>query len=223
LKLSELDWKTRSNDSPLGAHWRFTACVVIGMIVATLVLWRVFPYTHGFMKLWMGVTIGTFAGGLFGAFWQLRDPARIPRTSGRLLASSIVGAGMFAAVAVFFLAPLMRVQERELATVHALRADDIAVLRIEPVAGTAPRVVGAEGIAAFARLAAAGELYYPSHEICDTRFILHFVFKSGEESSRSACVPERHPRDLVLGRGQAEVLLPHAAAWAETAASADLP
>jgi hypothetical protein len=221
----EMDWDTPLKRAKTGYHWRVILCAAIGAVVATTIWNTRFPHTHGFEKLWMGMTTGSSIGAIVGAAWQLRIVARRPLTSGWLLASCILGWGAFGLVSVFDMAPDMQSQELERSKIRSLVASNISVISLDLGHGNVRQLTSRDTLTSFVVLTSQAELYYPSHESCGSDFEMTIILRRGSPLKFTGCVPEQHPNDLLLSFSTSStirnVIVPSGRVWLTRIAATD--
>jgi hypothetical protein len=215
--IRELNWNSRVKDASLLRHWRVSACAAAGAFIAIAVWHALFPHCFWFIKLWAGVVTGSFVGTVAGTIWQLWNPERRLKTSGRFLVASVVSGAVFATVSICMLLPDFQAQESERAKIRSLVANDITSISVSVLRDSSYVVENGNAIASFVNLARDAELFFPSHESSKTELQLVIHFKNGAAIGYKGRIPERHPSDLALEfRGYFaldEIIVPGGAGW----------
>ncbi len=216
--LQALDWVTPLRRVKHRDHWR--VCVILALCTAlTYPVWEIlFPDTLWFCKLWGAGATGGMVGSVVGFAWQLADPARRGRSSGRLLALSlVVGLGVLAPTAVFFIGPTLQSEQEELARIRTLSAAEVAAVCFHVPGQGDVKLSDRASIISFVNQCRRANLFYVGHErfTDESRLTVHFV--DGTVWTYNAGIPERHHADMVLSFpsyiGHSHVWVPDAARW----------
>jgi hypothetical protein len=217
MQLRELDWAVPLRESKYGAHWRLFVCPLLLSIPATAIWHAYSAHTFPFLKLWLGLVTGALLGLIPGVYWQLKEPKRRGRTSGRFLAFGFAVNAICAGVAFFLMAPDLDSQERERALIRSLSAADISELFIQIDDAPGRFVQDAACITSLTALTRRAELFYPSHEGSKFEFQIEFHCRNGAVLEYRGRVPERHTNDISLDFhgyfGWHEIIIPGGRLW----------
>jgi len=198
----------------LVVHRRLLLSIAIGAALSSLIWWLAFPMGYWFLKLWGGTTTGAFLGLILGAIWQVRDASRRSRTSGKLLVQGLVGLGIFSAVSVGMLAPMMVLQEREVLMLRTLDPARISEARLEG------RRLDRKKLDEFLRLAKDAEVFHPDHEGTLQRFTLTLIRQGEAPREYEGRIPTKHTNDIALqfrtGAILSEILIKGGRKWLES-------
>jgi hypothetical protein len=196
-------------------------CVLLCGAVATAVWKTLFPHCFWFVILWAGFVTGGAIGMLPGVAWQFQDPARIRRTSGRLVIAIFIGWSAFGVFAIAWLGPDFKSQESQRSRLRSLATDEVEAIAVGSSEQTLRRIDDAASVDQFLLLIQKADLYEPSHEGSILHFQLDIHLRNGRILKYAGRVPERHSDDFFLTfRGALawhEVIVPDGRRWLDSA------
>jgi len=203
--IRQVDWSAPASKVDLLKHWRLLVCTFLSAAASTYFFHLNFPDVLWVLVFWCGLVTGATIGLLPGTIWQLASPERHGSTNGKFIVTAFSAWGFFSLVAVLFLWPLMRAHESERSEFRALAMEDVVSIG---VFGRRRSVItNNAAIERFMSQVAVSELYYPSHEISSEELKLSFAFGHGRSSEFAGGIPERHPKDIAVQTGAAEMLV----------------
>jgi hypothetical protein len=169
-----------------------------GAALASLVWSLAFPIGFWFLKLWAGISTGGLLGLVLGMIWQLRDDRRRSQTSGKFLMHGMIALGLFSAVALFLMAPMMRAEQKQCFVLRSLDLSRISEARVSVQGREECRILDREKLDSFVTLAKNAEPFRPDHEGALMSFKLTLIPRGDSPLEYEGRIPTKHTDDIAL-------------------------
>ncbi|AVP97878.1 hypothetical protein C7S18_12020 [Ahniella affigens] len=204
--LKQLDWTKPASDPSTNLTLRQHGLMALLAALFAPTWFLVFPDVNPVILVWSGLMSGVVLGILPGLLWQMSDPERRAKVNGRhTIMTLLMAYGCFLPVVMFNAANASR-DQKEIDHMKSLRQCGVRAVTFA-ACGYHQALTDSAVVGSFMRLLADSDPFVRSHENDNLSFTVTLVCANGQFHEYRAGIPNRHPRDLVIHPGEAEMLL----------------